>query len=323
MQSNIARGVRRLLVAGGTMTLLLSAAAPGIVSASQPEADHRIWVCHRTASDTNPWELNQVSVHAAGDDGDLAHHGERTFDDEALADALGLDSDANLVPLVKQLDDEQLRALCEDAEEASTEDDVADETLDDDDDSDGDEGNGNENPGGGNGNENPGGGNAGNGNENPGTGNTGGDGNDGDEGDEGDEGGDDTLAPPAERPARPIQVGGDAEELPTAGHPPTPVAGTPATETSSDSVEAPAPPAPPAPTVETPAPNRQPEVLGVTTTRTPTRELRSSAVVTSLPRTGSDMTPILALVGGLLIAAGFGLAVLGRRGRHAAVGGRR
>lgn len=108
-----------------------------------------------------------------------------------------------------------------------------------------------------------------------------------------------------ERPASPIQIDTPA----------------PTTEISSDSVEAPT--TNEAPQVEPPTRRAgQPEVLGVTTTRTPTRELRGGAVdpITSLPRTGIDSTAVLSAVGTLLVLAGIVLGVLGRRGRSSAGG---
>jgi len=56
----------------------------------------------------------------------------------------------------------------------------------------------------------------------------------------------------------------------------------------------------------------QTEVLGVTTTRTPTGGVAGSTVQT-LPRTGSDHTAVLALAGGALVLAGLALELAGRR----------
>jgi hypothetical protein len=82
---------------------------------------------------------------------------------------------------------------------------------------------------------------------------------------------------------------------------------------SSDRVDAP-PAAAPAPAED------EPEVLGVTTTRTPTQEV-AGAMVTTLPRTGTDHTGLLVVAGGGLVLAGWALQ-LASRYRSTAAGGR-
>lgn len=74
MQSKTIRGVRHLLVSTGVISLVLSVAAPAALAEKSEErgnqgtiaeaAERKVWVCHPTASATNPWELNLVSVNS-------------------------------------------------------------------------------------------------------------------------------------------------------------------------------------------------------------------------------------------------------------------
>jgi len=83
---------------------------------------------------------------------------------------------------------------------------------------------------------------------------------------------------------------------------------------STDQVEAPVEVTPPAPVVED-----EPEVMGVTTTRTPTPQVAGSTMQT-LPRTGADRTVVLAAAGGALVLAGLALELASRR-RQSVAGG--
>lgn len=327
MHTNTARGTRRLLVAAGTMTLVLSVAAPTVVSASQPAGtpgqapEGKVWVCHRTGNATpNPWELDSVSANAQGHEG-VGHESDVWFDAdhlpllEAWATEAGLDlHQSDLKPFEARADEAQvaaLMALCDAVAADQDDDDVVvvdddvvvvddddDVILDDDDDVILDD--------------------------------------------------DDVVVdddvviddddlvvvddqstgnhPPLPDP----QISTDSVEKPVVQKPVVqkpvvqkPVVETPATETPVVEVPVVETPAAERPVVEARRPTTQSEVLGAITARTPTRELRTGAGVTSLPRTGTDSTTFLALVGGLLVATGLGLEALGRRGRLAAVGGRR
>lgn len=343
MQSNIIRGARRLLVTAGVITLVCSVVAPAAVSASnaggnvpqestgerpepgagrpeapggglgngnplgdgeQPASEQgatKRWVCHRTAAEeVNPWELVEVSEHAVQVHQD--HHDDWFLDDDDV-EALSALLDVELHPAALQaLDEDQLAALHASCAARQV---VAEGEI----------------IGGGDGGGNIGDGDSTGGDNSSGGGNTGGGGSIGGD-DGGDTGGDDgntgaggSGQQPSARDPEPIQVG-DEEVTPPAA-PPAPL---PEPQISADEVVA---PPPQTPVVNTPAPAGTPKVLGVTTTRIPTRELASGASVTSLPRTGTDSTTFLALAGGLLVATGVGLEALGRRGHLAAAGGRR
>jgi hypothetical protein len=118
MRTTVTRGARRLLVATGALTLGLAAVAPTAVAANTApgqQEERKTWICHRTASETNPWVINHVAV--ASLPAHLAN-GDLELDDDGLAALEGLASDTGL-DLTKpaswnQLDDDQILALLDD-----------------------------------------------------------------------------------------------------------------------------------------------------------------------------------------------------------------
>lgn len=112
---------------------------------------------------------------------------------------------------------------------------------------------------------------------------------------------DELLDASDEAEAEPLQT------VPATTSQPVPSESEPVIEISADSTEA-------------------EEVLGVTTTRTPTpgvptleSGVGSETVVASLPVTGPERTPLMVLAGMVLLFAGLGLEVVGRRRRRSAM----
>lgn len=125
MQSTTTQGVRHLLVSTGVISVVLSVAAPAALAAGssdQPgevapvvlEQRDKTWVCHQTGSDTNPWELVHVSENAAGHDG---HDGDVEIEQDDIVAALATWNgvgDAVLTSrqaTLRHLDEDQLEAV--------------------------------------------------------------------------------------------------------------------------------------------------------------------------------------------------------------------
>jgi len=310
MPSTSTRRTRRLLVTAGVMTLGLSVASPAAVWASNAGGDAggspagqddgtgdvveetTSWIC-KPMADT--WELIRVNDHALPAQlalGSLEVVGEDLGTLEELAHDLEIDltSTAGL----NRLGDGEEAALGGFCQSVAQDDvvDLGDEGLGDDglgDDGLGDDGLGDDGLG-----------DEGLGDEGLGDDGLGDDGL-GDEG-LGDDGlGDDGLGDDGlgggETPTPAIDT--DAE---------TPRQPQPVVVISTDQVEKPVV----TPVVTPVVSEDQTEVLGVTTTRTPTGGVAGSTVQT-LPRTGSDHTAVLALAGGALVLAGLALELAGRR----------
>lgn len=326
MQSRTTRGVRRLLVSTGVISLVLSVAAPAALAAGQPEGvaekknDRlveetgelgtvapsevgKVFVCHENngTKEINLIEVSDNSVDSG--DGKGGHEvGERIGD---LEDAVaGLDIEYRELVDSLQIDFKKpsradLRALtphlCLVAAPTTPVETGGGQT--------GDIGNGTGNDGVGNGN---GGGQTDSDSDGAGTGTDGqtpgaGTGTPATSGAQPET---DAETVVKVKPAPPVTPAEPAQPLPEQAGP------KPVIIISTDTVTKPAPAAA-GPVVLPDAVNRQPQVLGSVTTRTPGSVTHTG--VTALAATGTSTTTVLAALGSLLLLAGLGLQLLGRR----------
>jgi len=284
MQSKTTRGVRRLLVSTGVISLVLSGLAPAALA--EKPADRKVWVCHGTGSETNPYEINLVSVNAEG------HHGEE-LDDEALlalADA-GVTNKGDLNRLSASALEELIGATCGgeggDEEGGEREGDDAEVVV--------------VTPPGGGAEEAPGGvvPDTDQPTKEPAP-------SDGESGPTEEQPAPIISSTKVERPAPAAPARPAAPAVPSTPVVPAPeVAAAPVAPARSVVTSA---PTTPVASVAVPATSGRNEVLGSVTTRTP-----GGATVTALAATGASTTVTLAALGTVLLLAGLGLQVGARR----------
>ncbi|MCO8126207.1 hypothetical protein NHL50_03195 [Acidimicrobiia bacterium EGI L10123] len=306
MQSKTTRGVRRLLVSTGVISLVLSVAAPAAL-AEKPEGTpgkdrDRSGQEHPGLGTTRTLVCHEGRVLEVDDDGAL--NGHTNHGDQILEGDHEEGEPCENDPIE---DDEVVEGDGNNTGGGTGE---GDGTGDD-------EGDGNEDGNaGGNSDGAPGDGNE----NNP----TGQDGTDNGGDDDVVVEGDSTEAPevteqpeqqadPEPEPAKPVVIiSADTVTKPVV--PAVPAQPAAPTRPAVTNTPAPAAPASPsaAPSVN---PNRTPEVLGSVTTRTP-----GGAQVTALAATGTSTTTLLAIVGATLLLAGLGLQALGRRQAGSVIG---
>ena len=304
MQSKTTRGLRRLLVSTGVISLVLSVAAPAALASQPPgvgkpqdrvvqllgplsDDGKKMWVCHSTASSTNPVVGIWVSVNAQGH---LEHDDEEVDLEEC---PMGLPPTAEIEPVIV--------VPVEDGLPAGSGDGAGGGQFGSD--------------GGGDG---AGGGQSGDNGNAPGA--------PASSTDDAPAAGDQTdsktptvddptpgetisSAVTVERPTPVVPAVPAAPQAPATPATPAAPAAQPAVTNAPTTLAAPATPA------AAPATSSRTEVLGSVTTRTP-----GGTTVTALAATGTSTTVVLAALGAVLLLAGLGLQVTARRVQSSHVG---